>query len=660
MWHAAPDRKLPEISRVLEGVPDDLANVIQKLIEKDPAKRYATADEALSDLNIDLKLVKSDDGDGEETADKVEGPDNKRTWIAAGAFGFSLIMSLLLLFWPSGEGSHSGPADSTVGIVRLVDADRRMIEFEDPITGIPDEIQLPERPDITLLNDSQKILIRRIEPGDWIEIDRRGDADGDAVITLNVSRPIVSAGTVTAIDAAGSQVTVSVTEGRVRDEIVMNVRDSSRFTLNGDAAFFRDIHVADRVEADHVLDPSGRGGHWLNALRVQRIAETTGFVEEIDLANRRLTVSFGRGGGADVVYELADDLSVRLMGAPIPLQELAIGDRVRMQVDERVHTIEVTRAQSVVTGLAVAVDDPVGTLVVSTDDGETLTFQLADDFDVTLHRRGIGIRDLRPQIDSLTIRYDVEADGTLLAQTIDAHRSPLNDRWGLVIGTEAYSDRGVSPIRHAIDDAQVMAQVLVERYAVNATRVMEVLDPSLRDVEQQVAAILNNATRQELVIYISGRAYVDGNGDGVLAFSDFRFDDMDSTGMKLPDLVSQLDASSAERVILLLDLSFDGTGPDRNQIVSAEELLASIQDPLSKVTIIGSCSQGERSVVKRDMQRSLFVDRVIAAYGGTADQDRDLRLTPQELIDFLQETLGGVELPRGTTQTPYVRRPSGE
>ena len=50
MWHSAPDRRLPEISRVLQGVPDDLAHVIQKLTEKDPAKRYRSAEQVIADL----------------------------------------------------------------------------------------------------------------------------------------------------------------------------------------------------------------------------------------------------------------------------------------------------------------------------------------------------------------------------------------------------------------------------------------------------------------------------------------------------------------------------------------------------------------------------------------------------------------------------------
>ena len=38
MWHSAFDRRLPEVSRVLDGVPPDLAFIIQKMTEKDPAK----------------------------------------------------------------------------------------------------------------------------------------------------------------------------------------------------------------------------------------------------------------------------------------------------------------------------------------------------------------------------------------------------------------------------------------------------------------------------------------------------------------------------------------------------------------------------------------------------------------------------------------------
>ena len=120
MWHAAPDRKLPEISRVLEGVPEDLALVVQKLATKDQSERYATADEALSDLQIDLRIVKQ--GGPEQP---VEEPDNRRT-IAIAAFAFSLILSLVVLFLPSGDNGPVEPTDTgepVSGVVGRVQID---------------------------------------------------------------------------------------------------------------------------------------------------------------------------------------------------------------------------------------------------------------------------------------------------------------------------------------------------------------------------------------------------------------------------------------------------------------------------------------------------------------------------------------------------------
>ena len=57
MWHSTADVKLPDIQRVLEGVPDDLAHVIQRLIAKDQSQRYASAPEALQDLQTGRPLA---------------------------------------------------------------------------------------------------------------------------------------------------------------------------------------------------------------------------------------------------------------------------------------------------------------------------------------------------------------------------------------------------------------------------------------------------------------------------------------------------------------------------------------------------------------------------------------------------------------------------
>ena len=57
MWHSTADVKLPDIQRVLEGVPEDLAHVIQRLIAKDQSQRYRSAHEALRDLQAGGAVV---------------------------------------------------------------------------------------------------------------------------------------------------------------------------------------------------------------------------------------------------------------------------------------------------------------------------------------------------------------------------------------------------------------------------------------------------------------------------------------------------------------------------------------------------------------------------------------------------------------------------
>ena len=54
MWHAGPDRRIPPVDRVLKGVPEDIAHVIERLVTKDPKSRYRDAQEAIRDLKIGM------------------------------------------------------------------------------------------------------------------------------------------------------------------------------------------------------------------------------------------------------------------------------------------------------------------------------------------------------------------------------------------------------------------------------------------------------------------------------------------------------------------------------------------------------------------------------------------------------------------------------
>ena len=102
MWHAAPDRSLPPIDRVLEGVPDDLARVIQRLVVKDQSRRYQSAKDALWDLRVDPRaalLQGPPEADAAAEAAKAEAAKRKRRlrYAAIVALACSAVLCVVML-----------------------------------------------------------------------------------------------------------------------------------------------------------------------------------------------------------------------------------------------------------------------------------------------------------------------------------------------------------------------------------------------------------------------------------------------------------------------------------------------------------------------------------------------------------------------------------
>ena len=232
MWHVAADRRLPEIKRVLEGVPEDLAQVIQKLTQKDQSKRYQTADEALSDLNIDVKIVTSGDV-GDDMQQTAKDPaERKRRMLAIGAFAVSLILCLVMLLDFGGNG---GPVEKSniFGIVRKVNADENRIVIEDE-EGIPQKFRIvKDKPRIFLVDTEKHILLEELQPGDRVEIEETTGEDGKTIVSLKVSRPEESKGRIKTIDLQNGRIVFTIEEGDSRDDLPLRIPKRAEVLLNG-------------------------------------------------------------------------------------------------------------------------------------------------------------------------------------------------------------------------------------------------------------------------------------------------------------------------------------------------------------------------------------------------------------------------------------------
>ncbi len=129
--------------RVNPELPDELAHIIHKCLEKDPESRYQSAKDAL----VDLKRVQRDTISGESSTYpavrwRPTRPWRKTAWIAASLAGLALAVAVWVFYWPA---SPKGP-------IRI-----RPLTTDGQLKGWP---QLS--PD-----GEQVVYAARVAPGNW-------------------------------------------------------------------------------------------------------------------------------------------------------------------------------------------------------------------------------------------------------------------------------------------------------------------------------------------------------------------------------------------------------------------------------------------------------------------------------------------------------------
>lgn len=663
MWHAAPDRKLPEITRVLEGVPPDLAKVIQGLTEKDPEKRYKTADEALSDLNIDLKIVNKGQGDEEITdSESAEQPDKTRTYIAIGAFAASLLLTMFMLFSDSGGGTPKEPV-SKFGIIRDVDVEKNLIVMEDIKTGIPEEFKMGAKPRIYLENEKQNILFKQLQPGDRIEIKVQESSSGDKVNDVTASRPETSKGFITLVEVAEQRVTVTIDEGKYRGDLKLKVPERAKLYLNGDDIPLRDLARDDRIEVTHFVPPGGRGTRELNRLEAKRLVSMRGFIDRYSANNRRLYLRYGKGNSAGRIdLKIAEEADITTRdGSSFTVNEFQKGDRVEIQYDTEIQTIRVTRTENKIEAVVKRIEPSTNTLFATSRQGEELEVQLLPDSELTLSLEPVSIDDLR-QFDAIDVLgKKVESESKVLATTVDATRPVKNDRWAIIIGTEAFEEKSLTELPFSTESAKYVHQTLIRRYSFNPDRALLVLDENQKVMKSEIQRILGFASSDtQVVVYIVGHAYVTKDDKPVIAATDFDWDDQTKTGLSFEWLVSEMEKCDASKKLLLFDCTNAGTGKDLERQPSGKTLFEKLPTPMKTVTAIVSCDEGERGYNLSEKRRTVFADALGKAFGGAADKDQNLTITTDELFDNLVEEIPKADIPLGKSQTPVLIAPSGD
>lgn len=428
MWQAAPDRRLPEIGRVLRDVPEDLAKTIQKLVNKHQSNRYQNADQALADLNIDIKAAKS----GEESSATLTRPektaenatDKKRRMLLIGAFAVSAVMSLSMLFLPFGGEKQNSPAstaDDRTGIVQTVKREAMSLELLQP-NGSVVLVALGKEPVIRSEDGEREYLsISDIKSGDRIGVVFRTD-NGETRARVAVRRPIESTGRIKLVDADRRVFRVSVDADPRPEDVDMSIPKSAKLLLNAKPTEISEFSPGDRVAVTHIVSESPDTPRTIITLDGLRTLHATGFVAEVISENDQEFLRFDRWGKVENL-PIAEKCAVKITNIDASSEsltpaDLKTDDRIEIEYDTKVTAVTATRRDRI-SGVVMAIDLGARELLVRDNNGKEHTLAIPANCPLTIDGNE-GVLDDLKKFYKLEITLDTKSK---TIYTVDSRRN---------------------------------------------------------------------------------------------------------------------------------------------------------------------------------------------------------------------------------------------
>jgi eukaryotic-like serine/threonine-protein kinase len=643
MWHAAADRRLPPVASVLDGVPGDLARVIDRLTTKDQSRRYQTAEQALADLSAAPATAAEPAADDEDAA-RERRQKFQRRLIAALALCASLLVSTLIAVVPTGKKTAAPATEpvATRGTVRMLIPDRQTLIIEQANAAGPKEVVVHEG-DRIYLNDKASLL-RELREADQVTIQTLRDDQGRPLLEIQASRPQEDRGTIAALKPDDAELTIALAGA---DEQLRLAADSqTRIELNGKPApagksfTLADLKPGDRVTAVHFRD---QDRDLALKIAATRVVSGEGVVRAIDIKARKVSIAGGSDPSAAVsVWPLDEKVAVTLNGRRLldnrllTPADLKPGDQVKFDRDEKIVSIAAQR-QFAASGAISAIRYDVKSFTGNSD-GRDRTFVLAPQCPVSLGGQEVTFDDLR-RGDTFEVQFDDPAAISPAVTRIAAQRPPDRRKWVVMIVGASFDDATVAPLASA-DAVAKLDQSLTERYAVAPDQIVTLSDPSRIRLEQGLPEALGKASQAgQLLVVIAGRGMVSSKPQPLIAPKDFDRSRADLTGVPLALILAEIDKCAAAEKIVVLDLApIAAVAQSAAAPPSAAAMVDSVRGtrsrPLLKTTsVIAADAPGSPAEATASPR---LVSATAAALAGAADTNRDIRVTLAELNDYLK------------------------
>ena len=682
MWHSAADRQVPEIDKVLEGVPPALSRAVQKLTYKDPAQRYQNSEQVIADLKAHAEGKDPDELAAAEVAERQQSQRRQRTrrrWAYA-AVGLSLGLSVaMLLLGPDGSAPRVRNQDAIqAGTIVSIDPARSLIGISsDASDRSIHGVELQGKQVRIFLND-QRVTLDQLEVGDTLRVEITKSVDQHEYYLVEASRPpeeelIAEIRTVRAAEgmlvvSSNSQASTSkgdppIAELEVYVPTNLRILFNGRMEWHGKAMQVSDLRSGDRVVGRYVSED---GQNALRQLEVTRDVDVDGQLHTVNRDLQELSLKIGDGTETAMrTYPIADDCRVSINGRKtfangqqVSLADLRMGDRITIRHDDQVRSIE-ARRELVSSGVVDAVSVDGNKLNVSIEElSRTVPFQVTSDTLIGLAENGepcdLGFVQAG---DRVVIEHESVDLVEPFAHVVRVEPKPRTDTWAVLVNQTRFDDRQVSVIPTSEGDADLVKDALESRYRVPDYQLLEIENPTRLTLQNELEEFLIDIpSNGHLIIYLSTRAFMSPDNVPVLATREFEPKRMEETGIELQELIDLLERFPTSETTLLLDLGHRGMEQTPWQQPSSAEAVAALKmhpsHPVSqKIEVIASCSSGETNQLTNDGNSGIFAASIASGYRGGADQNGDRVINASEIAGYLVQSVAQDARDLSGTQT---------
>ena len=673
MWHCSADRRFPPIQSVLEGVPDDLAKVLQKLTSKNQKQRYRSAGKLIADLTGGAKPVGQSVRESESAAiEAARVQKRKRRFQALGACVASLILTALILFF-----TRERPAPPVAvapppirGVVQNVLPHDQKFVLD---LGTDWKEFTLRKNDVIQLNRKQRQL-RDLQLGDRVVvhsvIPEQGIGSHRKIVAF---RPESHSGIITSIDLQSGKLSIAVSDGADSGQAFeLMVADNTEFVLNkrtesdGQLVGLKDLATDDVVTVDLSDDESGMLALKIDAMR---LIQLDGVIRKLDPRNGSITIASKSDDGNEEMITLPIDAKCvfTLNGLSavndklLSVENIQIGDRVSLKHDVKIQFINAYRA----------FEDEGRIVEFSYDEGQfslksqsatqTKRYKINAKTKVMLGDQPVDLSELRIGDSAQLVHESPDADvPTVLS--INATRPMNRNRWAILVANQDFDSASISPHSTSIADVESIKSQLVDRFGVPESQVSVYENEGRVRLESEIPNLLQRiGSDDSLYVYVATRGFNDKNRNAYLATRESLIDDIEETGVGLDWLIDQLDAVSTNQKLLVLDcceMADSETG-----IVSAAEMVDVVRQNkrggYPRTTyVLASCGAGDAMRTAPDSpDNSLFGKCWADAFSGRADLERDMNVEITELTTFVSDQMQSLANSKQTTQTPRLFLP---